>query len=41
MQNSAGSIKASDLHRAVLVMMAAKFAKVMGTEERIAETEAG
>jgi len=34
-QNSAGSISASDLHRSVLVTMAAKFAKVMGTEEWI------
>jgi nicotinamidase-related amidase len=32
-QNSAGSISASDLHRAVLVTMAAKFARVVGTEE--------
>jgi nicotinamidase-related amidase len=32
-QNSAGSIYASDLHRAVLVTMAAKFARVVGTEE--------
>jgi nicotinamidase-related amidase len=35
-QNSAGAISASDLHRAVLVTMAAKFAKVMKTEEWIA-----
>jgi nicotinamidase-related amidase len=34
-QNSAGSISASDLHRAVLVTMAAKFARVVGTEEWI------
>ena len=32
-QNSAGSISASDLHRAVLVTMAAKFAMVVGTGE--------
>ena len=35
-RNSAGSISASDLHRAVLVTMAAKFARVVGTEEWIA-----
>jgi nicotinamidase-related amidase len=35
-QNSEGSILASDLHRAVLVTMAAKFARVVGTEEWIA-----
>lgn len=35
-QNSAGSISAPDLHRAVLVTMAAKFARVVGTEEWIA-----
>jgi nicotinamidase-related amidase len=33
MQNSAGSISGSDLHRAVLVTMVAKFARVVGTEE--------
>lgn len=38
MQNSAGSISASDLHRAVLVTMAAKFGRVMRTEEWITET---
>lgn len=38
LQNSAGSISASDLHRAVLVTMAAKFARVMGTEEWRTET---
>lgn len=37
-QNSAGSISASELHRAVLVTMAAKFARVVGTEEWIATT---
>jgi nicotinamidase-related amidase len=37
-QNSAGSISASDLHRAVLVTMAAKFARVVGAEEWIDET---
>jgi nicotinamidase-related amidase len=36
-QNSAGSISASDLHRAVLVIMAAKFASVVKTEEWIAD----
>ena len=36
-QNSAGSILASDLHRAVLVTMATKFARVMGTKEWIGE----
>jgi nicotinamidase-related amidase len=35
-RNSAGSISASDLHRAILVTMAAKFARVVGTEEWIA-----
>ena len=30
LQNSAGAISASDLHRAVLVSMAAKFARVVG-----------
>lgn len=35
LQNSAGSISASDLHRAVLVTMAAKFGRVVGTEEWI------
>ena len=34
-QNGAGSISASDLHRAVLVTMAAKFARVVGIEEWI------
>ena len=38
-QNSAGSISASDLHRAVLVTMAAKFARVVGTEEWIQERD--
>ena len=37
LQNSAGSISASDLHRAVMVTMAAKFARVVGTEEWIAK----
>ena len=37
-QNSAGSISASDLHQAVLVTMAAKFVRVVGTEEWITET---
>ncbi len=32
-QNSAGSISDRDLHQAVLVTMAMKFARVMGTEE--------
>lgn len=34
-QNSAGAISDSDLHRAVLVTMAAKFARVVGTVEWI------
>ncbi len=37
-QNSAGSISDCDLHRAVLVTMAMKFARVMRTEEWIAES---
>jgi nicotinamidase-related amidase len=37
MQNSAGAISDCDLHRAVLVTMAMKFARVMRTEEWIAE----
>jgi len=37
-QNSAGSISDCDLHWAVLVMMAMKFARVIGTEEWIVET---
>ncbi len=36
-QNSAGSISDCDLHRAVLVTQAMKFARVIGTEEWIAE----
>jgi len=32
-QNSAGSISDRDLHRAVLVTMEMKFARVMGTTE--------
>ncbi len=36
-QNSAGAISDYDLHRAVLVTMAMKFARVIGTEEWIAE----
>lgn len=36
-QNSAGAISDCDLHRAVLVTMAMKFARVVGTEEWIAE----
>ncbi len=36
-QNSAGSISDRDLRRAVLVTMAAKFARVMRTEEWIGE----
>lgn len=36
-QNSAGSVSDCDLHRAVLVTMAMKFARVMRTEEWIAE----
>jgi nicotinamidase-related amidase len=35
-QNNAGAISDCDLHRAVLVTMAAKFARVVGTEEWIA-----
>lgn len=38
LKNSAGSISASDLHRAVLVTVAAKFARVIKTEEWITET---
>lgn len=38
-QNSAGAISDCDLHRAVLVTMAMKFARVVGTEEWIAERE--
>lgn len=37
-QNSAGSITDRDLHRAVMVTMAMKFARVMDTEEWIAGT---
>jgi nicotinamidase-related amidase len=37
-QNSAGSISDCDLHRAVLVTMAVKFARVVGTEEWISTT---
>jgi nicotinamidase-related amidase len=36
-QNSAGAISDCDLHRAVLVTMAMRFAQVMETEEWIAE----
>ena len=36
-QNSAGAISDCDLHRAVMVTMAMKFARVIGTEEWIAE----
>jgi nicotinamidase-related amidase len=36
-QNSAGSISASDLHRAVMVTQAMKFCRVMTTEEWIRE----
>ncbi len=36
-QNSAGAISDCDLHRAVLVTQAMKFARVIGTEEWIAE----
>jgi nicotinamidase-related amidase len=36
-QNSAGAISDCDLHRAVLVTMAMKFARMRGTEEWIAE----
>lgn len=36
-QNSAGAISDCDLHRAVLVTMAMKFGRVIGTEEWIAE----
>lgn len=38
-QNSAGSIPDCDLHRAVLVTMAMKFARVMRTDEWIAESD--
>ncbi len=38
-QNSAGSISDRDLHRAVLVTMAAKFARVMRTREWIDERD--
>ncbi len=36
-QNSAGAISDRDLHRAVMVTMAMKFARVMRTDEWIAE----
>ena len=36
-QNSAGSISASDLHRAVMVTQAMRFCRVMATEEWIEE----
>ena len=36
-QNSAGSISASDLHRAVMVTQAMRFCRVMTTEEWIRE----
>ncbi len=38
LQNCAGSISDRDLHRAVMVTMAMKFARVMDTEEWIAGT---
>ncbi len=36
-QNSAGAISAPDLHRAVMVTQAMRFARVMKTEEWIGE----
>jgi hypothetical protein len=39
LQNSAGFITDSELHRAVLVTMAAKFARVVGTEEWIRQND--
>lgn len=39
LKNSAGAISDCDLHRAVLVTMAMRFARVIRTEEWIAKTE--
>ena len=39
MQNSAGSISDRDLHRAVLVTMAMRFARVMRTGEWVGEID--